>query len=877
MEYSRFLSINNAQNVQRLWGDAKFLTKSKDIPANTIGRILSDPQLSGAVVSGPIGSGRRALVEAGLGLLSEAPRLIRLNGSNFGTKVPLGVLSFLLAQLDVDSHTTRHELIHGLGKILCLENSAALVMLGRPELIDEQSSSLLAQLAVMGKIKLVVICEHVQDLPGDLFTLFRSGKLEQLRVSRMDSTQTHEFLEQELGGQVSIYSSATLCYLTNGNRGLMRKLVQSWCVNGQLVQQQGVWVLRSAELGSGHDIHSISSSLTAGMTSAERELLTILALGGPVALDRVHLSGLTGPLDGLLNRGAVKYLHEPTNSVGIATPLLGLLMRSETGGELKASARIQLAQLHPDPGAAQSLAALRELKDIGRYADQLALAEKFQSHGYEPAGWQMDPQVRVGILKVHVNALTLVGRQAATLDVIAHAWKGLRVAINEAGALEPLILADQELEILSQMSLLSEDEMTNNSGIIGGTEILAESSNWMSESLHLRALAIQAKGCAAQSRQGDAMSLAGHLDDQLRAIRFNAPLVSSFGPEDVADIEQLLLHTELLAGHWKLAASRAQKLAAGSQLNPLLMAHAQTVHGILLGLANDHEGALRVLEPCLQQLGYEGDQTLRCAMESVVTYALACSGRRMEATTLMANGLSETKNTTAPLNFYTWTAEIFASLSLAELGSKDVAKARLTHFAQQIQGEGHLVLQMLTLAFAVRLGSWDSLPKLELASRRCKGFLAQNFVELAKSVSELDGPMLALALKTLAFNGHLLLAAPAHNELISFLDAKEQRKLSKALNEYKRALAPDKASLGERQIDLAEQQPSWVRDLTKREAQIAQLAIRGKSNLEIAKFNGVSIRTVEGHLYQVYSKLQVRNRQELTALDRSSRRTVAQR
>ncbi|WP_333615188.1 helix-turn-helix transcriptional regulator [Glutamicibacter sp.] len=871
------MSVNNAQNVQRLWGDAKFLTKSKDIPANTIGRILSDPQLSGAVVSGPTGSGRRAVVEAGLGLLSEAPRLIRLNGSNFGTKVPLGVLSFLLAQLDVGSQATRHELIHGLGKILCLENSAALVMLGRPDLIDEQSSSLLAQLAVMGKIKLVVICEHVQDLPGDLFALFRSGKLEQLRVSRMDSTQTHEFLEQELGGQISIYSSATLCYLTNGNRGLMLKLVRSWCVNGQLVQQHGVWVLRSAELGAGQEIQSLSSSLTAGMTAAERELLTILSLGGPVALDRVHLSGLTAPLDGLLNRGVVKYLHESTNSVAIATPLLGLMMRADAGGKPKASDRTRLAQLHPDPDAAQTLEALRELKDIGKYADQLALAEKFQSHGYGPAGWQIDPLVRVGILKMHVNALTLVGRQSATPEAIGYAWQGLRLAINESGAREPLILAGQELEVLSQMSLLSEDEMTNSSGVIGGTEVLAGSSNWMSESLHLRALAIQAKGWAAQSRQADATSLAGHVDDQLRAIRFNAPLVSRFGPEDVADIEQLLLQTELLAGHWKLAASRAQKLAAGSQLNPLLMAHAQTVHGILLGLGNDHEGALRVLEPCLQQQSYQGDQSLRCAVESVVTYALACSGRRLEATTLMANGPSEAQNTSTPINFYTWTSEVFSSLSLAELGSKDVAQARLTQFAQQIQGEGHQVLQMLTLAFAVRLGHWDSLPQLEVVSRRCKGMLAQSLVQLAKSASEIDGVVLAQTLKTLAFHGHLLLAAPAHNELFSLLDAKEQRKLSKAVNGYKRASAPDNASLGERQIDSAEQQPSWVRDLTKREAQIAQLAIRGKSNLEIAKFNGVSIRTVEGHLYQVYSKLQVRNRQELTALDRSSRRTVAQR
>ena len=54
--------------------------------------------------------------------------------------------------------------------------------------------------------------------------------------------------------------------------------------------------------------------------------------------------------------------------------------------------------------------------------------------------------------------------------------------------------------------------------------------------------------------------------------------------------------------------------------------------------------------------------------------------------------------------------------------------------------------------------------------------------------------------------------------------------------------------------------------LTKRERFVAAAAARGLSNLEIADKASVSVRTVEGHLYQVYSKLTIQGRSELHSL-----------
>ncbi|MFJ2353208.1 LuxR C-terminal-related transcriptional regulator [Glutamicibacter sp. NPDC087673] len=844
------------------------------ISKSALGRVLADPHIAGSVVSGPVGSGRRALVEAELGQLAEPPQLIRVNGSNFGTKVPLGALSFLLAQIDVGEYPTPHEMIHGLGRVLCTGQRPSIVMLGRPELIDEQSSSLLAQLAAMGKIKLIVICDHVQDLPGDLFALYRSGRLEHLCVNRMGSTETHAFVQQELGGRVSAYNSATLCYLAGGNRSLMLKLMRSWREDGQLLQHNGTWVLKVNTLEAGPAVQSLHAAMTHGLDDGERELLGALALGGPVALDRIHRSELTSELDGLLNRGQANYLSGAVGKVGISNPLLALLVSAEYRNQAHARVVELLAKLHTDPEAAQVLAQLKSLKDLGDHASQLKVAEDFQQQGYFAERWPADPRTRVGIVEMHVRALAMLGQLSHGVEAIDLARAGLDQAIRESGPRESLDIAFQELELLSRFATLFSTEMTKETSIAGSSEALVSSSGWMSESLHLRSLSLQAASWAAQARQADAMKLVRYVDEELRNVRFSGPAISNFHSEDAADIEFQLLQAELLAGRWKLASDRAQRLADGQYINPLLISYGNIMRGILLGLGNDYEAALHLLEPSLHQMEVAGDPGTEALIGSVIAYALACSGRRAEASVLICPQYGTAGGMQVPLSFYSWAAEIFSCLALAELGSAQAARRRLASFAQLARDGQHALLEALTLGFIVRLGDRGVLPQLRSAASRCEGVVGQNLEALADAAQAMDSSRLVLALQDMVETGHLLMATPTHNEFVAALEVKDQRKLSRMVNGLKRASAPQIQRENELQLDDLEQQPVWMRELTKREAQIAKMAIAGKTNLEIAKFNGVSIRTVEGHLYQVYSKLQVRNRQELTALDRTSRRTA---
>lgn len=55
---------------------------------------------------------------------------------------------------------------------------------------------------------------------------------------------------------------------------------------------------------------------------------------------------------------------------------------------------------------------------------------------------------------------------------------------------------------------------------------------------------------------------------------------------------------------------------------------------------------------------------------------------------------------------------------------------------------------------------------------------------------------------------------------------------------------------------------SAINDLTKQESTVLTLVAQGRRNADIAQELYVSVRTVEGHLYRIFQKLNVSTRTE---------------
>ncbi|MFJ2617898.1 LuxR C-terminal-related transcriptional regulator [Glutamicibacter sp. NPDC087344] len=826
------------------------------------------------MVSGPSGSGRRASAEAAHSQLNDAPRLIRLNGSSFGQNMPLGVLAFLLAQIETAQQPTHHELVHGLARLLCPEGKPSVVLLGKPDLIDEESGSLLAQLAAMRKIKLVVVCDEIQDLPQDILALFRSGQLEHVSICRMNTLETRAFLESELQGPISAFAASTLQYLADSNRGVILKLARIWIANGQLSQESDTWVLRDLELGNGPAVQTLFNSMASGLDDGERVLLYALALGGPVSREMVHRAAQTKAMDQLIAKGQVKVVPQAEHRLMIAVPLLRLMLRQSIDPEMERSGRDLVAQLHQNAETALTLSTISVLSDLGQNTELLDIAEDYSAHGYAKAQWVVGPFARVRILKLHIRALLRQGEIAAATVIVRKASENLHAAIEDSWSQDRLLRAQQELELLTHLvdAARAEEETNFEANALEASALPQQA--WMTRGLNLRAMALQSGNYAARARQSDAQAITSFVSNELRVRRLGTAAYGNVCFDDLGEVEEQLLLTEMLCGMYSEALVRATELAAGKFSNPQLIARAESLRGILFALQSDYERALKILEPSLAQLQKQGSCVELSAVEAVVAHSMIMAGRRSDAAEIVGREY-DGENNTVPVNFYTWVTQLFSSMSLAVIGMPEVAIERMTSFAVKAHAAGYLMLELGSMAYVLRLGGDDPQHRLGEVSALCQGPLAEMYSELSTKCHDGSADLFTV-LRNLVVAGHLLMATVPGNTLVASLTLKDQRKLAKLVSTVKRPAYIADSTWSESPEQTKPDAPNWAGELTKRESQIALLAISGKTNLEIARFNGVSIRTVEGHLYQVYSKLQVRNRQELTALDRTSRRAAGQ-
>ncbi|NLV74318.1 MAG: response regulator transcription factor [Chloroflexi bacterium] len=111
-----------------------------------------------------------------------------------------------------------------------------------------------------------------------------------------------------------------------------------------------------------------------------------------------------------------------------------------------------------------------------------------------------------------------------------------------------------------------------------------------------------------------------------------------------------------------------------------------------------------------------------------------------------------------------------------------------------------------------------------------------------------------------------LLQAGANGYLLKNCDIEELQKAVRAVHQGKTVLSPVVADKIVRQIQrTTPAQPdnaSSLEDLTNRELEILRLAAKGYTNKAIGQDIGISDRTVQGHLANIYAKLNVASRTE---------------
>jgi ATP/maltotriose-dependent transcriptional regulator MalT len=238
--------------------------------------------------------------------------------------------------------------------------------------------------------------------------------------------------------------------------------------------------------------------------------------------------------------------------------------------------------------------------------------------------------------------------------------------------------------------------------------------------------------------------------------------------------------------------------------------------------------------------------------------ALAGVGHATQAVSVMAEAAAVSHPLPPGLLF---DMDLARAWVLAATGEVSRARSLALDSAQAAQRAGRHAVELGALHGALRMGAGgDISARISQTGTLVSGQLAAGYVDHAQALHAHDGARLDAVSVAFEQMGALVLAAEAACEAAECyaqggLVVRHLASMSRAEEVLR--------TCGGHPVTPVLARSGAVEVLTRREREVANLAGQGCSNREIASRLTVSVRTVEGHLASVFSKLGIQGRDEL--------------
>ncbi|MCC9205412.1 helix-turn-helix transcriptional regulator [Arthrobacter sp. zg-Y769] len=850
-------------------------------------------QGTGCLLVGEAGIGKTAVMQHVLRQLQGDTYIVQVRGSEFAGRTPFGALTFLLSDLDPELSNHPVMILRGLTQLVAERSGGRPVLLAvdNAEELDEFSAMVLTQMVLNRSAGMLVAFRDFSSAPAEFAGLWRDGILARVDLEPLSVPETAAYLGTLLGGSVSRAAAAAVHDHAGGNPHLLALARTDFQDAGRLRLHNGSWILApGGELRGGRVAATVMGSL-AGLTPAQTELLQLLSMARSLPLPVVLARLDNAELDALQEQGIVTLDARPVPDVLITSAVVA---RSVRAGLTPARQR----QLFED---------LAPALNTGLVLDPLVLADWLDGVGEVPSlelvlraarlatdAGQPETAVRLlaavidgeesaGVVVELARARTAQGEYGAAMGVLARfrgrdsvpsgeerirllLAEGRVLCIEATGLRDPRsTAAPAEPSRMRHTDLFEqvEQEIAGLGGADGGNtadlvrelalargECHSAHGRFLANSTYLADLDIpdadfrilraawQAEAWSMTNRQDDALEQAGKVERLLQGTELSA------GTR--VRVVSRILHTYALTG----ALPACERLLARSAADGMEGTYTELAEGLLHAFAGRPEPALAALTPAVNQLAVSGPAAFLPLAAAAAAYCHAVQGRSEDARRYLQMQRSAADG--GP-----WTvrrgSRHFSALTEAALGS-ETGSSRFSSLAAQDHRRGAYAYELLARFTAMRLGDEESLDDVLSVAANQEGDFAALCELYAKGLGNGDAQVLLRASETAAGIGYVLLAREISEHALSIASGAGDRATVRFIHRSRRVAAPDSQ---------AEAADEFLGALTARERSIARKAVAGTSNKKIAEELGISVRTVEGHLYQVYSKLHVGSRREL--------------
>lgn len=850
----------------------------------------------GVLVTGPSGSGKSYLTNRAVNELRESSFVVVIRGSAALARSPYGALNILLSDLDpgylahpvlVLSALTAllRERADGKPVYLVIENAAEL---------DEFAAMTVAQLARNGTAQLVLTSTDPQRLCGEITRLCGDGFLNRIDLKPLTFHESHSWLEAGLGAKVSPSGAHALWAASGGNPHYLKMLAAELAESGALLVRDGVWVLTSRNELHGRAITDLITTRLGRMNSGERKVLEILSLAKTVPLESLLALASPDDVDSLEKRGVLVVDDSLPRMVRLQSQLVGDVIRANVPLGRSNELRDLLIEA-TDPSLGQPSMVLSMAAWALDCGAKLGREEALEAATL--ANRRLDARLALRLVRSIPSHSSIPGAVAAeahalmTLGDVTGAQKVLRLHLEgpgDAASLSEWV----RLKLAESSVLLARPETTAQA-----TETLARVRERLEDGAktgveapdiaQLREALVLSESQAA-SYSGSYTELAARLEEVLQDFESHGPefrlLAGSWLCEawaltgrqsEAADMaEQLMADCHdpavsipaarraaarlrfafVLAGRWGIAGEMVQPgddaLVSSSEALPTAIDLPKAIFRCLQGRGQD---GLEALIPVISQLRVQDNEGMLDIACTAAAYASTLQGEQGQALLYLKEASTEVRRPT-------WrkdrTQKYLAALTRERLEGPESAVEELLRLADADRDEGAPGHELFCLSSAVRLGGVAAAPRLLDSALSCQGKFAELCAKYARATILGNAELLLEAAR---------LAEDMHNDRFAFDIAEtvlhlEQVQLDRNVLRQARQLA----ETCRQRLRTPQSGSQEGLKLTARELEIAKLAAKRESNKGIAAKLHVSVRTVEGHLYQIFGKLKIVERSELS-------------
>lgn len=866
---------------------------------------LSEPHQFGAIVVGDPGLGKTALARAVADGLGGDVTVVQIGAQPSLQKVPFGALAPYLTELSVADAGSPIAIYRALTRHLGQQGTGGTVPLfivDDAHDLDDSTSVLLAQLIATRRARALVLARPTPGPPSELLALSHDGMLHRYDLNPLNRQQIHELCVRELGDEILSSVSAVLSKTSEGNPMFLLALLHPDARSKYLIQRNGVWCLSGERPGIDLRLTDLIHGQLRGRSAAELEVLETVALAEPVAISVLRESCDPLAVDTLIDDQLLSLSSGPDGRVALGHPLYGEVIRAQVPIGRSIAIRRRLLKLIEDQSDSME-GFLRWVSwglDCGAVLDDATLlkAAIVANRLYDPIFALRAARV-VQAPGLKSRALVEIAHARMTRGDFAYARELVDEALVNCGS----------LRIAKEATLLSIDLRMRAGG--NAQEIRQDVHRWeqtvdrieqlrdgsSSHSIRLSRMGGQILSCFV-------LNLEGHFlesETQLIGIRDNPegtdetrlaalallgealgstgrPVAGAAATTEALDIiaasgHRFLRHQEFVitrhgmslirGGQWKAIGSL---LAAYSQAADGGMVYFGGILEYFEGIIALRQGRMRTARKRLM-LAVEGFRESDLAQLLAMSTGMAAYACAMAGDTAGAQRYS--KEFEALPAYGSLQArlqgKIHAVGANAHLVGASAAITELREIAEGAESAGMATLAASAFELAVRLGDSTSLTALHRITATFEGTDGAVVNAMAAGMLAKDPIALEAAARQAREADYFLIAAECLGTAINLLSAQGQTQRSRALQPALNAVVDKLEGLHGHQFSEAQS----ATKLTQREQDIVTLASRGHSNRDIAEQHGVSVRTVEGHLYRIFAKLGISRREDLQDLNPS--------